>query len=68
MSDTILYVFYIMAANQLFVFWIQNNSHMAANEEWHVCVITFPTMNLFLTWRSDILQYCYQQTINLIKH
>ena len=48
MSDTILYVFYIKADNQLCVL-IQNNSHIAANEEWHVYVITFPTMNLFLT-------------------
>ena len=49
MSDTILYVFDIMAANQLCVPGIQNNPHRAANEEWHVYVITFPIMNLFLT-------------------
>ena len=41
---------------------------MAANEEWHVYVIMFPSMTLFLTLMSDILQYCYLQTINLIKH
>ena len=58
MGDIILYVLYIMAANQFCLFWIQNNSHMTANEECHVYVLTFPTKKLFLTWRSDILQYC----------
>ena len=43
MSDIILYVFCIMAANQLCLFWIKNSSYQVVNEEWHIFVIIFAT-------------------------
>ena len=52
MSDIILYVFSIMAANQLCLFWIQCRSYKLVNEEWHIFVIIFTAAFLFLTWRS----------------
>ena len=39
---------------------------MAANEEWHGYVITFPTD--LKVRHLTILFSCYLQTINLIKH
>ena len=51
-SDIILYVFCIMAANQLCLFWIQRSSYKLVNEEWHIFVIIFTTAFLILTWRS----------------
>ena len=52
MSDIMLYVSCIMAANQLCLFWIQHSSYQVVNEEWHIFVIIFATAFLFLTWRS----------------
>ena len=52
MSDIILYVFCIMAPNQLCLFWVQRSSYQVVNEEWYIFVIIFTNVFLFLTWRS----------------
>ena len=43
MSDIILYVFCIMAANHIYLFQIQPSSYKVVNEEWHIFVIIFTT-------------------------